>query len=316
MPDVEMEMVYNPDQDLEERRRLRKSYRTLAKTAEDQRDNPDDYSASEITEQVKKADALFSKVRGPQEATLDSSFLLTASSMGAQRARNLKSGSTAFDVDEFIATLVTFMASSSEDRIPPEDGESDLADDVHLDWHRIGRKSLARSRRVPSMGFMLGPLSIEQKQKQQARRIKYEKNKEDMTRPQELKEDDIQKSENETSKNVAELAALLETTGSINLFKFTINPNDFAQSVENMFHLSFLIRDGKVAMQYEDGEPMIFLCGEPTEEDYANDLKKQQIIFEFDMATWRRAMEVFEIKTPIIPQRKQAKTKIAGQWYG
>lgn len=103
------------------------------------------------------------------------------------------------------------------------------------------------------------------------------------------------------------LEKLLEAIGEdkINLFKFIINPNDFAQSVENMFHLSFLIRDGKVALEMESAEPMICksflasdtklklklapldLCSEPTDVDYQEGLKKQQIVFELDMPTWR-----------------------------
>jgi hypothetical protein len=45
----------------------------------------------------------------------------------------------------------------------------------------------------------------------------------------------------------------------INLFRFVVNPNDFAQSVENVFYLSFLIRDGNVALEPDPdtGEPMI-----------------------------------------------------------
>jgi hypothetical protein len=51
---------------------------------------------------------------------------------------------------------------------------------------------------------------------------------------------------------------LLGNLGGINLFKFIVNPHDFAQSVENLFYLSFLIRDGKVALETdENGEPVI-----------------------------------------------------------
>lgn len=51
---------------------------------------------------------------------------------------------------------------------------------------------------------------------------------------------------------------LVEQNGPVNLFRFVINPNDFAQSVENMFYLSFLIRDGECALEIEeDGEPVI-----------------------------------------------------------
>lgn len=51
--------------------------------------------------------------------------------------------------------------------------------------------------------------------------------------------------------------SLLEQSGEINLFRFVINPDDFAQSVENIFYLSFLIRDGKVALEFRDSEPII-----------------------------------------------------------
>lgn len=56
---------------------------------------------------------------------------------------------------------------------------------------------------------------------------------------------------------VVQLMSLLEQSGEVNLFRFVINPNDFAQSVENIFYLSFLIRDGKVALEFRDSEPVI-----------------------------------------------------------
>ena len=45
----------------------------------------------------------------------------------------------------------------------------------------------------------------------------------------------------------------------MNIFKFVINPHDFGQSVENLFYLSFLIRDGKCAFFTDEatGEPVI-----------------------------------------------------------
>ena len=45
----------------------------------------------------------------------------------------------------------------------------------------------------------------------------------------------------------------------MNIFKFVINPHDFGQSVENLFYLSFLIRDGKCAFYTDEdtGEPVI-----------------------------------------------------------
>lgn len=130
--------------------------------------------------------------------------------------------------------------------------------------------------------------------------------------PQELREEDIQRSENETAKNVAEVQKLLEQKGQMNFFKFVINPDDFAQSVENIFYLSFGIRDGHIAFEIQDGEPVvcestyylcssqrhsqygIVACDSPDDADYQGGLKKQQMVLEFDMAVWK----VFEFLRP------------------
>ena len=96
-------------------------------------------------------------VKGPQEATLDSHLLLMASNMGAQKARSMKSGSGAFDIDDFVSKLVMFMGGqkSLEDALPDDSDQEDTNDiSSNLDWDRIGRKALAKSRRVPAMGFM------------------------------------------------------------------------------------------------------------------------------------------------------------------
>ena len=102
----------------------------------------------------------------------------------------------------------------------------------------------------------------------------------------------------------------MEQNGPVNLFRFVINPQDFAQSVENLFYLSFLIRDGECALEIEeDGEPVIcasshsltlhvaaplgpylfsalVICEQPQLSDYQEGLKKQQLVFEFDVKTW------------------------------
>ena len=127
--------------------------------------------------------------------------------MGAQKARAMKSGSGAFDMDEFISKLVRYMGGQQavEDALPEdsdEDERQDQDESQPLDWERIGRKAMAKSRRIPAMGFMLGPLSLEQKKRAITKRAKLEKNKEDERKPQELREEDIQRSENETTKNV------------------------------------------------------------------------------------------------------------------
>lgn len=96
-------------------------------------------------------------VKNPGEATLDSSVLRNVSAISAQKARAMKLGSAAFDIDDFVARLVTFMGGCQhlEDAWDADDGDAHERDEeAPLDWERIARKVLAKSRRVPVTGFM------------------------------------------------------------------------------------------------------------------------------------------------------------------
>lgn len=45
--------------------------------------------------------------------------------------------------------------------------------------------------------------------------------------------------------------------GAVNLFDFVVNPHSFGQTVENIFYMSFLVKEGKVAMLLgDDGLPL------------------------------------------------------------
>ncbi|KAI0320896.1 Nse4 C-terminal-domain-containing protein [Amylostereum chailletii] len=311
-------MVYDPDHDPEQKRALRKQYRGLNQDEHGNTIKTSDVTTEQLLERVHRSDQLFQQVLAPQEATLDSNFLLTASNMGAAKARAMKAGGSAFDVDDFISKLITYMGGRTANG-DDSDEENPEASAGPLDWEKIGRKALAKSRRVPAMDFMLGPLLIEQKKRAVGKRAKLEKNKEDERKPQEVKEDDIQRSENETTKHVITIRELLEGEGAINLFEFIINPHDFAQSVENLFYLSFLIRDGVCALQIDaesEWEPRIYICEAPSQSDYDEGLKKQQLVLELDMETWETAIREFNITAPKIPQRPKSKENIGNKWYG
>jgi hypothetical protein len=96
--------------------------------------------------------SISSTVKNPQEATLDAERLLAFSNIGAKQARALKSGPSAFDIDDFVSKLVVFMGGAARQ---DQDSDLDLEDnDTPLNWDKIGRKALAKSRRVPVMDFM------------------------------------------------------------------------------------------------------------------------------------------------------------------
>lgn len=106
--------------------------------------------------------------------------------MHAAKARAMKAGAGAFDVDDFVSKLITFMGGrrgggagpkdreqhpaaaaaaiaaqgEQEDAYEDDEDEDEDEDDEPLNWERIGRKALAKSRRVPVMDFMCVAVAI------------------------------------------------------------------------------------------------------------------------------------------------------------
>ncbi|KAG8899321.1 nuclear protein [Tulasnella sp. 403] len=296
--------IYDPNQDPEEKRKIRNGYRHQLKKIEDHSKDFKNLDVNVLFESVQVADNSFGGVRAPQEAILDSRLLTAMSNLSAAKARDLKHDGGGFDTDDFIASLVTYLGGGRVDL--EEDGEE--VGDAELDWEKLGYDALAISRRAIGLDFMLGPLYSEAKQRAKPKRARMEKEKEaPVVKPHEVDLEAEQQQEEQTAqslvRSLGELMSQLE--GPTNVFKIFVNPESFAQSVENLFYLSFLIRDGRVALDISegDGEMLVGWCEQPTSQDYQDGLMKRQSVWEFDEETWRLAIEAYDIKEPFFPTR-------------
>lgn len=111
-----------------------------------------------------------------------------------------------------------------------------------------------------------------------------------------LGSDDIQQDTNNTSAMVIEIKNLLDgySEEGVNMFDFAFDPASFGNTVENLFYVSFLVREGRCAyiMPGDEGnvdgaQPKLMGCEPPSAEDYEEGLTRQQVILELDPPTWR-----------------------------
>ncbi|NWS18784.1 EID3 inhibitor, partial [Pachyramphus minor] len=75
----------------------------------------------------------------------------------------------------------------------------------------------------------------------------------------------------------------------ISFFDFVIDPNSFARTVENMFHVSFLIRDGLAEIRLDDDKLPII---EPTKsrkvgEDNRGPGARKQVVMSLTQEEWK-----------------------------
>lgn len=178
-------------------------------------------------------------------------------------------------------------------RDPNDSDEGDSGDAMNWDW--LGRMACLRYNTRPAVsGFLLGPLSVQKRSRQYTQRARERFDATQAIQPQELQQEDLGQQENlnltsmcsmindllnrtieetedtvnqilsregePTEERISEVMHAYHTsrTGGICLFHFCINPKSFGQSVENLFYVSFLVRDGHAGVSMSDrGTPTL-----------------------------------------------------------
>ncbi|KAL1957707.1 hypothetical protein VTO42DRAFT_5550 [Malbranchea cinnamomea] len=356
---------YDPDQDPEERRAVRKGLKDLATLLNDSRMEYLRPESTGIRDAVERANELFKSVKQTSDATIDSRLLVNAADLSYKRTAHavLGGGSTGIDVDEFISKCISFMRGGVEDGSSPSQiifgtqrrrrishrsqgagDDSDNEDDV-LNWDWLGRRACFPYNSRPSLpGFLLGPLSIQKRTRQVTqRRARQERiDPSQAVRPQQLKASDLEKQETSNLTAICtEILDLLKKTraererraeeelnqmedvtediamevmekhgiaddAGIPLFRFCINPQSFGQTVENLFYVSFLIKEGSVGVSMDSNDlPTLHPSSESVRPSEAQrkGLQRRQAVFTLDFETWEDLIEAYNITESIIPHR-------------
>jgi hypothetical protein len=74
--------------------------------------------------------------------------------------------------------------------------------------------------------------------------------------------------------------------GPINYFQLVIEPNSFASTVQNVFHVSYLVKEGKLSIILKDGIP--YLNPMKVNERDADAQDNKQIVMNINMALWEK----------------------------
>jgi hypothetical protein len=180
------------------------------------------------------------------------------------------SSGVGIDVDEFVGKCISFMRNADPNDDEEEDGDA-------MDWGYLGRAAAFKGNKRPATSdFLLGPLSVQKKVRvQKARKQGLSRKKgEKSSQPTDVDVKDIKTSENNTLKLVRQVHHILKAymeendlpEDALPLFEAVINPESFGQTIENIFFVSFLAKEGWITV-YEDDDtelPMIgkFLPGD------------------------------------------------------
>ncbi|OQO13736.1 hypothetical protein B0A48_01966 [Cryoendolithus antarcticus] len=369
---------FDPNQDPEERREIKRKSRALERDFNENRAEILSGNDGKLQELVKRANDNFQHVKQTNDATIDSRLMVNLSDAANKQAGHASAGdkSTGIDVDEFLSKCISFMrnggpvdATSTQptqrrrtrraDDSDVDDDEEDEVGAVDLDWELLGRHAcMPKNSRPPVPSFLLGPLSVQKKQRKEtqrrARNGREAAGRE--SRPEALTREDLDQSDRNgltaictrirshlvkvardastalgragitgyeqlrTPKGEALMKKLRITdTGGPSVFDYVVNPHSFGQTVENLFYVSFLIKEGSCGIEMDDnGLPSLLIPNARTDEEgRGQDVSKHQAILSLDYGTWRDLIKAFDITEPMIPHREEERGTQMGArgWY-
>ncbi|RXK38008.1 hypothetical protein M231_04677 [Tremella mesenterica] len=321
-------------QSIEEKARLGREYREMQAEADDMKANQANITANDLAKHLTRQQALFDQVRDTGTAALDARLMLTTADTAFGLARKMKLDNNDFDVDDFIIKLKSCLGLDRPDmdNISEDEDEDQLDESLERasrrrvrdgplgDWEKVGWMAAKYSRRVPGVEFMYGPLTIQHKKRQIGPRQR-KKSLEPEVRPEEIQTQQKSKEDaKDTASLVKEVINVLRKTvppgGTINYFRFVINPDDYSQTVENVFYTSFMVKEGHAGVRVlPNGEIILEHVNEDEQESQAEKVRNQAVV-ELDMDTWEEAKRLFNIKECVIPHRRHTtQVMTANGWY-
>uniref|UniRef100_UPI0037E8C0BE non-structural maintenance of chromosomes element 4 homolog A n=1 Tax=Semicossyphus pulcher TaxID=241346 RepID=UPI0037E8C0BE len=291
------------------RREIRSKYRDLINTIQQNRETMVSLSNNKLTEVLEEANKLFKDVRQTREAALDAQLLVVASDLGKEKASQLFSEGTAFDPTAFTQHLLSFMGLN---RL--EDGDDEHQNGAAVDgylpqdaWHRLARRAECCFRAAPSFHFMRGSFHAEPpppKQRiERQRKVPGKEAKRIMPTQLKKMEDSHQDA---TVKEVERILGFLkgyhkdDPKSPISYYEFVIDPNSFSRTVENIFHTSFLIRDGLARMYLDDAKLPCIAPVEEGEVEAGGSISRKQCIVSIGPKIWKELIEAFDITHTMI----------------
>ncbi|GAM21991.1 hypothetical protein SAMD00019534_051660 [Acytostelium subglobosum LB1] len=260
-----------------ERRQIRREYRLLIQDTQSKRQDLIQPENNGLSELLKKGEDIYSRVQHPREAALDSELLSLASQLGLEQSQKFKVTFNSFDSEGFITRVRDHLMQLSEDNDVNEQG-----------WNRFGQAVNEHYNTVPEFDFMYGPMNIEivEKQRKQIQR----RAKEDVGKVEHAEKvtDTETANAESTSGRVQAMKQYIEKKRRIDFLDMVVNKQSFSKTVENIFYLSFLLKDGQARISNTDGFENVEASQPPDEKDYTTGKALQRhSIIKMDYETWQ-----------------------------
>lgn len=288
-------------------RDIRRQYRQLINSIQRNRDDIVNTANDSLSEALREANALFDEVSRTREAALDAQLLVLVSDLGREKAKQLSSDVRSFNEVAFCDKLRAFAGRHSMDvNARSEPGGRDARRALSF-WEAVGKQAAGWALRTDTVHFLFGSFTAEpcvRRRRQKARRTEG-----DGDMPVKLRKVDRSHHLEATEKEVERVLGLLQMyfrdypETPVSYFEFVIDPHSFSRTVENIFYVSFIVRDGFARIRLDqDRLPILepISISQVGAGDDPSACGRKQGIIALSLQDWRNIVATFEISEAMI----------------
>ncbi|KAJ4724144.1 Non-structural maintenance of chromosomes element 4 [Melia azedarach] len=292
--------------DAVERRVLRSKYLAVKNKIEDQRDDLSRVDSKKFSTILGELKDLHDHVHKPREQVADAEVLLDITSTLVTSVKS--EYNEGVSPTDFVSCLLTEFGQSNMQRF-----ESQENTHISINWKDIGLAVSPFLSACHGCCTMLGPMHTEVKQRKAVVRKKREKPTQ-TARPDEV-DDSGTEEKTDTDKNMSTMFEILRRKKRVRLENLVLNRRSFAQTIENLFALSFLVKDGRVEVSVdENGSHVVAPRNAPAADSVmSGKVKYSHFVFRFDFKDWKLMMDVVPAGEELMPCRETSNTLPASQ---
>jgi len=279
---------------------VRRGYRQLLdRVVQDEDEEDDDQREAAFEDVLDDMNELYKEVHDPGEALLDAKLLRRLTNRCRRQTEALSANATRFSLTEFADRLSQTMGQQKQMTVNK--------------WATLGDAVKSLFRRAPVLTYLNGAFeepdgeasqrSAPERKKRQSRAADDSALNATQATQVEARETSADTTEALVQSTLKQLVSAYKSAGkrAICYFTFVIHPGSFASTVENIFHVSFLVKEGKarISKDVETNLPLLLpLSGKDPSTSNPEDanVPRQQVVMTLSPRDWRALKEYLDVR--------------------
>ncbi|KAL0585467.1 hypothetical protein ABG067_004817 [Albugo candida] len=246
-------------------------------------------TSTKFIETTEELNQVYEQICYPREANLDASNLEELNQAVVKQSQSLGSNNCQqYDATDLIRA-----------------SRSNFASDGTFDWEKLGRTVASCFHCVPEINFFFGLMDtkVTEKQRHRSRRRRNDESIQTSQPTQYSAKNDRQDAQ---ARRLETMRLALERSNRQNLFRVALHPQSFTQTIENLFDVSFLVRNGALEIGMDDNEAP-YLEHHESRPDESMPAQTQTII-SLTPDQWKELAGAMDAEAPLVGTREERST--------